>query len=200
MENFELFSEYSITKDKKLRDTIFLENQGLIHHTIRKYYGNAEFEYEEIYSLGCEGLLKAIDKYDVTRGAKFSTIAVLQMLNSITRGLKRYRKQTILNPLSLDEELSSDTKRKTTYVDLLDSGDSVEEEIEEKELTKVALELYNQQKMKLTTKAMTVADNYFLRGMTITESGLNANTNQSYASQIVKRLNSAIYNEFFNLM
>lgn len=60
------------------------ENLGLVHLCANRFR-NRGIEYEELYSAGCIGLLKAIKVFDETRGVKFSTYAVPVILGEIKR-------------------------------------------------------------------------------------------------------------------
>ena len=59
-------------------------NLGLVHLCANKFHGKG-IEYEEIYSAGCEGLIKAARAFDEERGVKFSTYAVPVILGEIKR-------------------------------------------------------------------------------------------------------------------
>ena len=60
------------------------DNLGLVHMCANKFRGRG-IEYEELYSAGCIGLLKAVKVFDSERGVKFSTYAVPVILGEIKR-------------------------------------------------------------------------------------------------------------------
>lgn len=60
------------------------ENLGLVHLCANRFRGRS-IEYEELYSAGCVGLMKAINAFDPTLGYKFSTYAVPVILGEIKR-------------------------------------------------------------------------------------------------------------------
>lgn len=60
------------------------ENLGLVHLCANKFRGRG-IDYEELYSAGCIGLLKAVKAFDTDRGVKFSTYAVPVILGEIKR-------------------------------------------------------------------------------------------------------------------
>lgn len=60
------------------------ENLGLVHLCANRFRGRG-IEYEELYSAGCLGLLKAVKAFDGDRGVKFSTYAVPVILGEIKR-------------------------------------------------------------------------------------------------------------------
>ena len=60
------------------------DNLGLVHLCANKFRGRG-IEYEDLYSAGCIGLLKAVKAFDSSRGVKFSTYAVPVILGEIKR-------------------------------------------------------------------------------------------------------------------
>lgn len=60
------------------------ENLGLVHLCANRFRGRG-IEYEDLYSAGCLGLLKAVKAFDSGRGVKFSTYAVPVILGEIKR-------------------------------------------------------------------------------------------------------------------
>lgn len=60
------------------------ENLGLVHLCANKFRGRG-IEYDDLYSAGCIGLLKAVKVFDAERGVKFSTYAVPVILGEIKR-------------------------------------------------------------------------------------------------------------------
>ena len=60
------------------------ENIGLVHHCANRFRGRG-IEYDDLYSAGCLGLLKAVKAFDPERGVKFSTYAVPVILGEIKR-------------------------------------------------------------------------------------------------------------------
>ncbi len=60
------------------------ENLGLVHLCANRFRGRG-VEYDDLYSAGCIGLLKAAEAFDTERGVKFSTYAVPVILGEIKR-------------------------------------------------------------------------------------------------------------------
>ena len=60
------------------------EHLGLVHLCANRFRGRG-MEYEDLYSAGCIGLLKAVKAFDCTRGVQFSTYAVPVILGEIKR-------------------------------------------------------------------------------------------------------------------
>ena len=68
----------------RLTDEFISENLGLVHSLANRFRGRG-IEYEELYSAGCMGLVKAAKGFDEERGLKFSTYAVPVILGEIKR-------------------------------------------------------------------------------------------------------------------
>lgn len=60
------------------------ENLGLVHMCAGKLRGKG-IEYEELYSAGCIGLVKAVKTFDAERGVQFSTYAVPVIFGEMKR-------------------------------------------------------------------------------------------------------------------
>lgn len=71
-------------KSKQERDTFAEQNLGLVHLCARRFQGRG-IEYDDLYSAGCVGLIKAIDAFDENRGVQFSTYAVPVILGEMKR-------------------------------------------------------------------------------------------------------------------
>lgn len=69
----------------KIRRSAFIErNLGLVHSCAGRFRGRG-LEYDDLYSAGCMGLIKAYDGFDETRGVCFSTYAVPVILGEIKK-------------------------------------------------------------------------------------------------------------------
>ena len=60
------------------------ENLGLVRLCANRFRGKG-IEYDDLYSTGCIGLIKAVNGFDSERGVKFSTYAVPVILGEIKR-------------------------------------------------------------------------------------------------------------------
>lgn len=66
------------------RDELIEQNLGLVHSCAKKFTGRG-IDYDDLYSTGCVGLIKAIDNFDESLGFKLSTYAVPVILGEIKR-------------------------------------------------------------------------------------------------------------------
>ncbi len=64
------------------RDELIEENLGLVHVCARRFAGRGA-DYDDLYAAGCLGLVKAVDRFDPSRGWKLSTYAVPVILGEI---------------------------------------------------------------------------------------------------------------------
>ena len=58
--------------DKTRREAFITQNLGLVHACAGRFRGRG-MEYDDLYSAGCVGLIKAYDNFDESRGVCFST-------------------------------------------------------------------------------------------------------------------------------
>ncbi len=73
--------------DKKIRDALITENVGLIYMVLKRF-SNRNMEQEDLFQIGVIGLIKAIDKFDLSRDLSFSTYAVPMIIGEIRRFLR----------------------------------------------------------------------------------------------------------------
>ena len=73
--------------DRKKAEKIVEENAGLIWSVVRRFLGRG-VDADDLYQLGCMGLLKAIDGFDEGFGTRFSTYAVPKISGEIRRFLR----------------------------------------------------------------------------------------------------------------
>ena len=73
--------------DKEARDRLVTENMGLIWSIVRRFTGRG-YDPEDLFQIGSIGLMKAIDKFDMSFEVKFSTYAVPMITGEIKRFLR----------------------------------------------------------------------------------------------------------------
>ena len=64
------------------RNELIEQNLGLVHACAKRFSGKG-IDYDDLYSAGCLGLIKAIDRFDPDRGWQLSTYAVPVILGEI---------------------------------------------------------------------------------------------------------------------
>ena len=87
MEELSVLIGKSQAGDKETRRVLIENNLGLVHHIVKRFAGRG-YETEDLFQIGVIGLMKAIDKFDVSYDVKFSTYAVPMILGEIKRFLR----------------------------------------------------------------------------------------------------------------
>jgi RNA polymerase sporulation-specific sigma factor len=133
--------------DKGARDRLVTDNMGLVWSIVKRFTGRGH-EPEDLFQIGAIGLIKAIDKFDLTYDVKFSTYAVPMIVGEIKRFIRddgmlkvsRSLKELAARARGVREELSAVLGREPTVEELaghmgicteelaaaLDSGTEVE--------------------------------------------------------------------------
>lgn len=73
--------------DKEARNKIVEENVGLVWNIVKRFSGRG-YDADDIFQIGCIGLIKSIDNFDMQFGVKFSTYAVPMITGEIKRFLR----------------------------------------------------------------------------------------------------------------
>lgn len=130
MENLKLIKEYQDTKENKLLDQIIERNKGLVHFVLRRYRV-LETDKEDLYQEGMIGLLRAVERFDTSKGVNFSTYAVIH----IRATMRRYLDQRITkhkDVYSLNKTFTNSEGDEVEYLELIESDIDIEEIIKDK--------------------------------------------------------------------
>ncbi len=100
------WAAYARSKDKKLREQLLVHYLPLVKGTVRQLMTNMgiilppHLEYEDLLGHGVIGLMKALDRFEPSRGAKFETYARLRIrgetvdaMRSMDFGSRRSRRK-----------------------------------------------------------------------------------------------------------
>ena len=87
MEEMSVLIEKSHAGDKQAREVLIEKNLGLVHHIVKRFL-NRGVDAEDLFQIGCIGLMKAVDKFDLAFDVKFSTYAVPLITGEIKRFLR----------------------------------------------------------------------------------------------------------------
>lgn len=86
--SLELFQEYQATANPAVRNKIIKINLGLVRKEAH-YWGNQCHEsFEDLLQIGCIGLLRAVERFDPTKGNAFSSFAVPYIRGEIQHYLR----------------------------------------------------------------------------------------------------------------
>ena len=122
--------------DKEARERLVEENVGLIWCVVKRFAGRGT-DTEDLFQIGSIGLLKAIDKFDLTYDVKFSTYAVPMISGEIKRFLRddgmikvsRSLKELSYKAFLAREELINQHGREPTLEELSEKLQVEKEEI-----------------------------------------------------------------------
>ena len=73
--------------DEKAREKFIHGNLRLVLSVIKRFYGRGE-NVDDLFQVGCVGLIKAIDNFDISLNVQFSTYAVPMIIGEIRRHLR----------------------------------------------------------------------------------------------------------------
>ena len=73
--------------DEEARELYIKGNLRLVLSVIQRFSNNNE-NVDDLFQIGCIGLIKAIDNFDISQGVKFSTYAVPMIIGEIRRYLR----------------------------------------------------------------------------------------------------------------
>ena len=73
--------------DEKARDEFINGNLRLVLSVIQRFYGRGESA-DDLFQVGCVGLIKSIDNFDLSQNVQFSTYAVPMIIGEIKRYLR----------------------------------------------------------------------------------------------------------------
>ena len=116
--------------DSAAREKLILHNLRLVSHIVRKYYANAKNQ-EDLVSIGTIGLIKAVDTFRVSGGARFATYAAKCIQNEILMHFRSQKK--LASEVSLNDTIDVDRDgNPLTYMDVVCSEESLDSEIARK--------------------------------------------------------------------
>lgn len=123
-------------KDKEARDKLILDNMGLIGSIVKRFEGRG-VDREDLFQIGSIGLIKAVDKFDISFGVMFSTYAVPMITGEIKRFLRddgmikvsRSIKETAYKTYIAKERLERELKREPAISEIAEALDMPIEDI-----------------------------------------------------------------------
>lgn len=87
MEETAVLIEQAQAGDKEAREKLIEENLGLVRHIVKRFAGRG-CDMEDLFQIGCIGLMKAIDNFNLGFQVRFSTYAVPMIQGEIKRFLR----------------------------------------------------------------------------------------------------------------
>lgn len=125
-----IYLEKCVNGDKEAKELLIQHNMRLVAHVVKKY--NQSEEADDLISVGCLGLIKAINTYRLNHGTQFSTYAAKCIDNEILMLIRANKKHK--NNLSIEDVLGADDENnEITIGDLnFDADENVEKIVDER--------------------------------------------------------------------
>ncbi|HHW67338.1 MAG: polymerase sporulation-specific sigma factor [Epulopiscium sp.] len=123
-EKEELFKRI-LEGDQEARESYIKGNLRLVLSVIQRFNNRGE-HVDDLFQVGCIGLIKAIDNFDVTQNVRFSTYAVPMIIGEIRRYLRdnnsirvsRSLRDTAYKALQVKEKLMNQNSKEPTISEI----------------------------------------------------------------------------------
>ena len=108
--------------DEEARQTFINGNLRLVLSVIKRFYGRGE-NLDDLFQVGCVGLIKAMDNFDLSQNVQFSTYAVPMIIGEIRRYLRdnnpirvsRSIRDLAYRALSVKEKILKETRKRADH-------------------------------------------------------------------------------------
>lgn len=122
--------------DKKAREELINGNLRLVLSVIQRFVNRGE-NLDDLFQVGCIGLIKSIDNFDVEQGVRFSTYAVPMIIGEIRRYLRdnnavrvsRSMKDTAYHAMQIREKIQNEQNRDATIEEIAEAMDKPKEQV-----------------------------------------------------------------------
>ena len=122
--------------DAQAREMLVEGNLRLVLSVIQRFAGRGE-NADDLFQVGCVGLIKAIDNFDVSQNVRFSTYGVPMIIGEIRRYLRdnssirvsRSMRDTAYRILQAREKLQRESQREPTVEQIAKELDIPREEV-----------------------------------------------------------------------
>ena len=122
--------------DKAAREKLVEGNLRLVLSVLQRFAGRGE-NADDLFQVGCVGLLKAIDNFDISQNVRFSTYGVPMIIGEIRRYLRdnsalrvsRSMRDTAYRVLQAREKLQRENQREPTVEQIARELDIPREEV-----------------------------------------------------------------------
>lgn len=107
--------------DTEARNELILKNMGLVHSVVKRFLGRG-FEADDLFQIGCIGLIRAAKRFDTSFNVQFSTYAIPMIMGEIKRFIRddgiikvsRSLKELAAKAAALREQLTKATGQEPT--------------------------------------------------------------------------------------
>ena len=126
MEEEKEYAERAMKGDEYAKSVLCESNLRLVVSVAKRYVGKTSMSFLDLIQEGNLGLIKAVDKFDYTKGFKFSTYATWWIRQAITRAMAD-QSRTIRIPVHMVETINKYVKVVRTLMQKLGREPSIEE-------------------------------------------------------------------------
>ncbi len=111
--------------NKNAREELVTGNLRLVLSVIQRFAQRGE-NLDDLFQVGCIGLIKAIDNFDVSQNVRFSTYAVPMIIGEIRRYLRDYNpvrvsrsvRDTAYHAMQIKERIINETQKEPTVEEI----------------------------------------------------------------------------------
>ncbi len=122
--------------DKQAREELVNGNLRLVLSVIQRFTQRGE-NLDDIFQVGCIGLIKSIDNFDISQNVRFSTYAVPMIIGEIRRYLRdnnairisRSMRDTAYKAMQAKEHLTNKLNREPTIEEIAAQMDAPKEDV-----------------------------------------------------------------------
>lgn len=124
-EKIELLKKIKENGDKRARQKLIEGNLRLVLSVVQRFSNRGENP-DDLFQVGCIGLIKAIDNFDTSHDVRFSTYAVPMIIGEIRRYLRDYNtirvsrslKDTAYHAMQIKERIQNELGRDATIEEI----------------------------------------------------------------------------------
>lgn len=173
--------------DKQAKNKLVEHNLRLVAHVIKKYYA-AEPDRDDLISIGTIGLIKAVNTFDVDKGARLATYAARCIENEILMYFRSTRKNGAV--VSINEPIETDGEgNPLTLMDIVFTEDTIADDIDtvikSEKLYKFVEEIGDEREKEIIINRYGL---YEKEPQTQKEIAENLGISRSYVSRIEKKV------------
>lgn len=111
--------------DKKAREELINGNLRLVLSVIQRFTSRGE-NIDDLFQVGCIGLIKAIDNFDISLNLRFSTYGVPMIIGEIRRYLRDYNpirvsrsiRDTAYHAMQIKEQIINETQKEPSVEEI----------------------------------------------------------------------------------
>ncbi len=131
-----LFVQLQTNEDRSAREKLVNGNLRLVLSVIQRFNNRGEYV-DDLFQVGCIGLMKAIDNFDLGQNVRFSTYAVPMIIGEIRRYLRdnnpirvsRSLRDIAYKALQIRDSLTNQNNREPTIMEISEALNVPKEDV-----------------------------------------------------------------------